>query len=864
MVISGNSQQLNSFQHLKIERLNRVKELFDKAIIINQKERDSFLEMECGNDIALKNEVLSLIASLNNTKDFLEEPLTISEKDKNNFVDPYIGKQIGSYIIDGEAGVGGMGVVYSGKRNDKEFEQQVAIKILKHGITSEYLLKRFQIERQTLANLQHPNIARLLDGGRTVDGLPYLIMEFIDGIPITQYCNENNLSIEQKLKIFRDVCSAVQYAHQNLVIHRDLKPGNILITTDGNVKLLDFGIAKLIDEELVDYSDGLTKTGIWHLTPEYASPEQIKGEKITTASDVYSLGVLLYQILTGFQPYKITNNSPASISKIITEEIIIKPSDKLKQTVITNDVNKILLEKNYKHLKGDLDNIVLKAMNKDPHRRYVSVEQMSEDIRRHLTGLPVIAQKDTAGYRLNKFIKRHKVGFITSVGVICILITSLVAIMWQANIATKERDNAKLETKKVESVNNFLQEMLSSADPTEVGRDVKVYDILHKSALSIEKNFSSQPEIEAAIQKTIGVTFTNLGEYDEAKPHLERAVHLNEIVYGKENFHTGESYHALALYYHWIGDLKAADSLYRKGLKIFRTDYNTPKRSLAGAINDFAILKYDFADYHEAKKLHQESLDLYLKYVGENDEDVSSVYNNLAIILQEEKDLDKAEEYFNKALKINIELLGENRPEISTNYNNLAFICIDKNQFDKAEEYFMKSLDLKIKYYGQEHSIVGFAYSNLSAMQERMGKIDKAENNAILSIKNLEKSVNQNHIWLGLAYFRFTKVLIDKGEYKTALNYIQKTLNIQYKNYDEDHPNLISSISELGVIQFHLNNLTEAEKNLVKGYDGVKKIKGEKNFNAIRLLKYLVKLYKKTNNHQKLTFYQSLLENAQS
>lgn len=849
---------------MKIERLNRVKELFDKAIMINQKERESFLEMECGSDIELKNEVISLIASLNNTKDFLEEPLTISEQDKNNFVDPYIGKQIGSYIIDGEAGVGGMGVVYSGRRNDKEFAQKVAIKILKHGITSEYLLKRFQIERQTLANLQHPNIARLLDGGRTVDGLPYLIMEFIDGIPITQYCNENNLAIEQTLKIFRDVCGAVQYAHQNLVIHRDLKPGNILITTDGNVKLLDFGIAKLIDEELVDYSDGLTKTGVWHLTPEYASPEQIKGEKITTASDVYSLGVLLYQILTGFQPYKITNNSPASISKIITEEIIIKPSDKLKQTLITNDVNKILLDKNYKHLKGDLDNIVLKAMNKDPLRRYVSVEQMSEDIRRHLTGLPVIAQKDTAGYRLNKFIRRHKVGFITSVGVICFLITSLVAIIWQANIAAKERDNVKLEAKKVETVNSFLQNMLSSADPTEVGRDVKVYDMLHKSALNLEKSFSGQPEIEAAIQKTIGVTFTNLGEYDEAKPHLERSVHLNEKVYGKDNFHTGESYHALALYYHWIGDLKAADSLYSKGLKIFRADFNTPKRSLASAINDYAILKYDFADYQEAKKLHQESLDLYLKYFGENDKDVSSVYNNLAIILQEEKDLDKAEEYFNKALKINIELLGESRPEVSTNYNNLAFIYIDKNQFDKAEEYFKKSLDLKIKYFGREHSVVGFAYSNLSAMQERMGKINEAENNAILSINNLEKSVNQNHIWLGLAYFRFTKVLIDKGEYKTALNYIQKTLKIQYENYDEDHPNLISSISELGVIQFHLNNLTEAEKNLVKGYDGVKKIKGEKNFNTIRLLKYLVKLYKKTNKHQKLTFYQSLLENAQS
>ncbi|NWF51284.1 MAG: serine/threonine protein kinase [Ignavibacteriaceae bacterium] len=844
------------------DRLNRVKELFDKAIIFNQKERESYLDNECCNDVELKNEVISLITSFEVTKDFLEEPLAVSEQAKINFADPYIGKQIGNYVIDGEAGVGGMGIVYSGKRNDKEFEQKVAIKILKHGISSEYLLKRFQIERQTLAYLQHPNIARLLDGGRTVDGLPYLIMEFIDGIPITQYCLENKLSIEQTLNLFIEVCNAVQYAHQNLVIHRDLKPGNILITKNGNVKLLDFGIAKLIDEDLVDFADGLTKTGVWHLTPEYASPEQIKGEKITTASDVYSLGVLLYQIMTGFQPYKITNNSPTAISKIITEEKIIKPSEKLKEQS-DKESNLLAHSKSFSRIRGDLDNIVLKAMSKDPLRRYVSVEQFSEDIRRHLIGLPVIAQKDTAGYRLNKFIQRHKVGFTSSVVFSCFVVVSLIAILWQANVAAEERDNAKLEAQKVETVNKFLQDMLSSVDPTEIGRDVKVYDVLHQSALNLEKSFSEQPEIEAAIQKTIGVTFTNLGEYDEAKPHLERSVKLNEKVYGLNDFHTAESYHALALYYHWIGNLKFADSLYKKGLRIFRSDTKTPKRVLAGALNDYATLKYDFAEFNEARKLHEESLDLYLKYVGKKNKEVSSVYNNLAIIFQEQKDFDKAEEYFNKALKINIELLGESRPEVSINYNNLAYLFVDKNQFDKAEEYFKKSLELKIKYYGNDHSMVGLAYSNLSAIQERIGKIDDAEKTSILSIKNLEKSVNQNHIWLGLAYFRYTKVLVARSKYNNAFNYINKALNIQEDNYPEDHPNLIASLSELGVIYFHQNKFADAEKYLIPGYEKVKKLKGANNYNTVRLLKYLLKLYQKTNNSQKLAIYQALLDQTQ-
>ena len=852
-----------STRNLNQEKLNKVKDLFDKARSLGQNDRVSFFENLQTVDTEIKNEVISLMASFEKARDFLEEPLTVAEIDESSFIDPYIGKQVGNYIIDGEAGVGGMGIVYSGKRNDKEFEQKVAIKILKHGITSEYMLKRFQIERQTLANLQHPNIAGIIDGGRTTDGLPYLVMEYIDGIPITEFCKEKKLTISQELDLFRKVCDAVQYAHQNLVIHRDLKPGNILVSKDGTVKLLDFGIAKLINEDLVDFSDGLTKTGIWNLTPEYASPEQIKGENITTASDIYSLGVLLYQILTGYQPYKIPGNSLTAINRVITEEIIVKPSDKLKQFLKTADDHKTIPDRNSRLVKGDLDNIVLKAMHKDPLRRYVSVQQLSEDIRRHLTGLTVIAQKDTAGYRLNKFIKRHKVGFFASIGFLAFLIGSLIAIIWQANIAKKERDNAKLEAKKVESVNRFLQEMLSSADPTEAGRDIKVYDILHKSSLNIPRSFENQPEIEAEIQKTIGETFTNLGEYDEAKPHLERSLNLNQSTYGYSSIQAGESYHALALYYHWIGDLKIADSLYKKALMIFRNDNNTSKRTLAGAINDYAILKYDIAEYTESKKLHQESLDIYLKYVGEKDKDVASAYNNLAILMQELHELDKAELYFNKALKINIELLGENRPEVSANYNNLGFIYIDKNQFDKAEEYFKKSLDLKSRYFGKNHSIVGFAYSNLSAIQERVGKISEAKENAILAIDNLKKSVNENHIWLGFAYFRLTKVLVDQGKYKLAEEYINKTLKIQRANYSENHPNLVSSISEFGIIEFNLNKFESAEKNLLAGYEGVKKIKGEKNFNTVRILKYLVKLYKKINNSQKLELYQSILDKAQ-
>lgn len=842
------------------DRLNKIRELFDKASNLNAVEREVFLNQECANELELKKEILSLLDSLENTKDFLEEALTIVEQNKNNFTDPYIDKQIGNYLIDGEAGVGGMGIVYTGRRNDKEFEQKVAIKILKHGITSEYLLKRFQIERQTLANLQHQNIARLLDGGRTIDGLPYLVMEFIDGIPITDFCHQKKLSLEEKLKLFREVCTAVQYAHQNLIVHRDLKPGNILVTKDGIPKLLDFGIAKLIDEELVDNNEDLTRTGVWHLTPEYASPEQIKGEKITTASDIYSLGVLLYQILTGYQPYKISNNSPAAISKIITEEIIQKPSEKVKDKSREHaESNLFLNDKISNQLKGDLDNIVLKAMHKDPARRYVSVEQFSEDIRRHLSGLPVIAQKDTAGYRLSKFIQRHKVGFISSVGFIVFLIINLIAIIWQANIAANERDKAKLEAQKVETVNKFLLDMLSSVDPTEIGRDVKVYDVLRKSALGVEKGFKDQPGIEASIQKTIGKTLTSLGEYDEAKPHLLRSLLLNERVYGKQSNQASESNYELALYYHWIGELKTADSLYKKSLQIFKRNSDVSKRSLASTLNDYGILKSDFAEFDESKKMYEESLNILLENYGEKDRDVASLYNNLAIVMQAQKDLDGAEKYFHKALELNIELFGENRPEVSSNYNNLAYIYIDKGDFTRAEEYFIKSLELKKKYYGADHSYVGFAFLNLGGLEFRIGKINESEKYILDAIKNLKKSVNEDHIWLGLAYYWYGKILIEKSKYSEAETYLRKSLTINKKNYPKDHPNIISSSAELGVVSFHLGKFAEAEKLLVYGYNGVKSLKGEKDHNTIRFLDYLVQLYQTTKSPTKLAYYTDLL-----
>ena len=562
-----------------------IKSIFERALELDRISREAFFKSLSDEEKIYEDEVKSLLEAYDSQNDFLEIDSGRDIFSEDNIgPHPLIGKHVGPYLVTEELGIGGMGIVFVGKRDDKEFEQKVAIKILKQGLSSEYLVKRFQNERQTLANLQHPNIAKLFDGGKTTDGLPFLIMEYIDGSPITEYCDQNKMGVEERLSLFIDVCNAIHYAHQNLVIHRDIKPGNILVNTEGRVKLLDFGISKLLDADLAEESDGLTKTGAWHLTPEYASPEQINGEAISTSSDIYSLGVLLYRLLAGVLPYKIFNLSPIAISKILSEEKVLKPSE----MVVKNTQDKSMLDernvssddisKHVKKLEGDLDNIILKAIHKDTHQRYSSAQEFSDDIERYLKGLPVLARKDTYTYRITKFVKRHKLAVTLFLLFNILLITSISLIIYQGQIAAIERDRAKIENEKFLKVNSFLQGMLSSVDPSEVGRDVKVYDILEKAADNIDKDLKEQPEIEASIRSTLGNTYVNLGEYDKGKPFLDRSLNINKKLYGEESKEYAYSLHDLGLYYDWIGEYKVADSLYSNSIEMLRKTLDQPTK----------------------------------------------------------------------------------------------------------------------------------------------------------------------------------------------------------------------------------------------------------------------------------------------
>jgi eukaryotic-like serine/threonine-protein kinase len=430
------------------ERWIRIKNVFQQAIELQPADRAAFLDRECGTDNELKTILLKMIEADQRANNFLERPLTLTSVAGETvpIPDERIGTCIGGYTIIDILGEGGMGTVYLAERKDETFHRIAALKIVRHGMDTRTILQRFFNERQILANLDHPNIARLIDGGMTDDDLPYFIMEYVDGKPITEYCDQKQATIRERLDIFITVCEAVQYAHRNLIVHRDIKPSNILVTEDGKVKLLDFGIAKMLSAGDSPEESTLTSATFPVMTPEYASPEQIKGGPVTTASDVYSLGVLLYELLSGHRPYDIKTRTPVEIERTITSTHPVKPSVQ----ILTHGTNKheteeicksrsTTIDRLRRSLTGDLDNIVMMALRKEHPRRYQSAEQLLTDITRYRNNLPVSARPDTMWYRTSKFVRRHTYGVAAAIAIFIVLITGIISTARQAHIATEAK-----------------------------------------------------------------------------------------------------------------------------------------------------------------------------------------------------------------------------------------------------------------------------------------------------------------------------------------------------------------------------------------------------------------------------------------
>ena len=474
------------------ERWRRIEEIFQAIAEHPTAEREARLTQACGNDEELRTEVASLLShqvEASFIQSAIKSGVQLLERDEDESL---VGHRIGAYRVTRLIGSGGMGTVYEAVRDDDQFHQQVALKLVKRGMDTQFVLRRFRRERQILASLEHPHIARLLDGGTTPDGLPFFVMEHVTGQAITHYCEIHHLSIPERLRLLQQVCTAVQYAHQKLIIHRDLKPSNILVTDDGEIRLLDFGIAKLLTPDNSAEALAQTATGVQLMTPEYASPEQVRGLEVTTATDIYGLGILLYELLTAQKVHQFTTHSPAEIERVICETEIVKPSAVVKSTKLR------------RQLAGDLDNIALMALRHEPERRYQSAEQFSDDLRRYLEGLPVRARHDTIGYRAGKFARRHKLVVAAVTLVILSLVGGIVATSYQARRAERRFQQVrKLANTFLFDFHNKIKDLPGSTEAREM---------VVKTALEYLDSLAQEAGSDPALQMELAHAYLGVGD----------------------------------------------------------------------------------------------------------------------------------------------------------------------------------------------------------------------------------------------------------------------------------------------------------------------------------------------------------------
>ncbi len=738
--------------------MNRIRNtlrdrIFTDALELAGKERDEFIRDRCRDDPELEQEVFSLIHASEASDDAMAQRFgEIRERmwqsvlnEEGNFGEDLSGQRVDVWLLKERIARGGLATVYLAKRDDGAFDQTVAFKVLRRGLDTDDLIARFRAERQILSALEHPSIAQILDGGALDDGRPYLVLEYVDGLPITHYCEQYRIDIRGRIALMIEVLRALHHAHQHLVVHRDVKPSNILVSADGHISLLDFGIAKLLDPQALPGASTLTRTGVSLLTPGYGSPEQHAGEQVTTASDIYQVGLVMYELLSGKRPFE-SVRKPGDVDAV-------PPSRFLRKTPA------------YGEVRGDLDAITRRAMHADPTERYASADEMSTDLRRYLDGLPVIARPDTLRYRLVKLTKR-KPWLVPAVTVAILAVVLYVATL------TVYSKRIMHEQQLAAAAQQFMVDLFRSPDPyapadPERGRDITVVEALDIGQQRVLTELDDQPELKASLLASVSDVYSSLDQHQDAILLREEALALEIEIHGEQSPPVLASLRLLGGKYAAIGDMESAEPFFDKQLAIARNLYSAEDPELAAAEVASAMHASNKGNYHRSMRLlgqaidrlrrapqsdpgtlidaliasaeqnRMEAADAAYAAMTEAERIADTVFGSdslqaalvrvrLAATMTSIGDYEGSERNFREAIPVLETRLGKNHSSTLSALNNLGYLYHGRNNRAKAEEIHTELLERQIAKHGPLHRAVGDSYQNLASAITHLGRYDES------------------------------------------------------------------------------------------------------------------------------------------
>ena len=812
-------------------RWQQIQSLFEQMLDTGDGERAARLGLACGDDLDLRSSVESLLKSDARSEDPLLNAIgAAAESLLEDHQDRLIGTRIGPYRVVSILGHGGMSTVYRGERDDSQYQQSVAIKVLQHATLHPRLRSRLHSERHILATLDHPSIARLIDSGDLEDGTPYLVMEHVQGESIDAYCDSRTLFVRERLELFMQVCAAVQYAHRNLVVHRDIKPSNIFVTDEGAPKLLDFGIAKLHAPDSLSHTLPVTRLQERMLTPENAAPEQVLGRPITTATDIYALGVLLYQLLTGRSPYRLLSYSQLQLERAICMDDPVRPS----QMVISklsgekdadrsrlSDRRGLSPQRLRARLSGDLDAIISVAMRKEPDRRYPSVEALADDLSRHLLGQPVRARQGDWRYNTAKFLRRHvwAVAGVAAAFVGLALFGGVTA--WENHRIELAREATALERDRAQQVSAFLVDVFSQADPFNArGKEPTAKDLLDRGAEKITGNLSLQPEVRAQLLESIGLGYRRQGLSERAIPLLEQAVAIRRQERPLDNGHVAVALANLARALSDSGHLISAEADLEQAVALSESGAGSRRIETADILVQFGNFALDArSDPAHASLLFGNALNIYRNATGDHNLQVAATLNGLADAAVWASDYPLAERYEREALSIFQQTVSRNHPDNAVALAILGSILTQRGKFAEAEQVLNEALQIERTVFGADNQRIAATEADLGVLYEREGDISRAIAATQTALKITRDRGGSSHYLTGYYLDALGNLYLSANDLPAAEADAREALAIYAQSLPARHLYIASTHQLLGEVLLRRGSLAAAEAELRTALD---------------------------------------------